>query len=93
MRAFRQYYEQIKEAEEQTGAPHDKHHRRMKCHGGGMKRENISIVKREDHVHFHAMFGSMTPQEIAEHINRIWIPKEYMFVCVPTGSQVVVVAK
>lgn len=58
-----------------------RHHRRMRCHGGDMRDENISIVSRASHEGFHAAFQNMTSEQICHALNTIWGDYRYQFTC------------
>jgi hypothetical protein len=59
-----------------------RHHRKCRCNNGGDEPSNISVVSQSKHDIFHAMFGCMTPPEIAEELNKVWLDKEYKFICI-----------
>jgi hypothetical protein len=59
----------------------NKHHRKCKSRGGSDDATNISVVTMDKHVLWHAMFGNMTPPEIANEINNVWIDPSFEFVC------------
>jgi hypothetical protein len=58
------------------------HHRRPRSRGGLTINPNISNVSQVKHRAWHTLFENMTPEEIAEEINRVWIDPNYHFVCV-----------
>lgn len=55
----------------------DVHHRKPKCRGGTDTKENRVVVNKDRHIKFHALFGTMTPEEIAEDLNKFWIDSDY----------------
>lgn len=65
-----------------------KHHRHPKSRqdsyeGNINEPSNISMVRPSDHVHFHALFGNMLPNELAAMLNDVWISRKYYLVAVP----------
>ena len=58
------------------------HHRKCRSNGGKTIKENLSDVSQVKHRAWHTLFENMTPEEIAEEINRVWIDPNYHFVCV-----------
>jgi hypothetical protein len=61
---------------------YSRHHRRCRANNGGDDSSNISIVRDNKHRAFHLLFGSMTPQQIAEELNRTWIESSVRLVVV-----------
>jgi len=58
-----------------------RHHRKMRGHGGGTEKENISIVPHHKHVAFHTLFGNMNTFQIVEYLNKVWIdPKKQLVI-------------
>ena len=68
-----------------------KHHRRCKSNGGKGKRRNGSYVSPNDHKAWHTLFENMTPHQIAEVINTLWIERRYKFICVERSKEVALV--
>ena len=58
-----------------------RHHRNPVSLGGGDEPDNISVVKKVDHDHWHAMFSNYTPETIAAIISEKWLPKGCRFIC------------
>lgn len=54
-----------------------RHHRKLKCHGGGDEPDNISILPDKIHTAWHVVMGSRTPEQIAQIINKWFIPKDW----------------
>lgn len=50
-----------------------KHHRKMRCHGGGNEEANISYVPRKKHQAFHTVFGNMTTPQMVKVLNEVWL--------------------
>jgi len=63
-----------------------KHHRKPKSKGGNGKPKNISYVCAEQHKAWHRLFGNMTPHEIADVINQVWIDQDYVFLVKRVGE-------
>jgi hypothetical protein len=59
-----------------------RHHRRPRSRGGNSKPSNISYVCAEQHKAYHRIFSNMTPYEIADVLNQVWIDPAYTFVVV-----------
>ena len=60
----------------------ERHHRKCVSNGIDNRESNISLVSKKSHIHWHALFQNMEPQEIASLINSVWISKDYTFVCI-----------
>lgn len=60
-----------------------KHHRKPKARGGDGGESNVSVVSDKKHKAFHALFGIMTPLEIAEELNVRWLDPEWVIIAVP----------
>jgi hypothetical protein len=58
-----------------------RHHRHPRSRGGTSHPGNISYVPVIKHQLWHEMFGNMTPEEICDRINSVWIPSNYRFTC------------
>lgn len=58
------------------------HHRLSKDKGGGDEPENISIVPQNLHEHFHGLFGTAGPEEIAKVLTDIWIPTTHELIAI-----------
>jgi len=59
-----------------------RHHRRPKVRGGTLEKSNVSIVTKKAHRAYHLLFGVMTPQQVAEELNRKWIGPQWELVAV-----------
>lgn len=57
-----------------------RHHRRCRSHGGSSEPDNISIVDQYRHNFWHAMFRNMTPEQIFDEINEVWIDPAYQII-------------
>lgn len=57
------------------------HHRKPKRHKGIDDYRNISHIPRYSHQAWHTLFATMHPEEIAEHINKLYLDPNYFFVC------------
>ncbi len=61
----------------------NKHHRQKKEWGGTDKtaggRKNIIVVNAKKHFAWTLLFDRMTPQQIADEINNVWLNPDYMF--------------
>ena len=68
------------------------HHRRARSIGGTSAPANISFVKKDDHAHWHLIFGNMNAFQIANRINQMndsCKPSDLKVICVfINGSQV-----
>jgi len=60
------------------GASH--HHRRPKSRGGTTCPANISWVDARKHQAWHMLFENHGPEEIARHINEVWLDPDWEFV-------------
>jgi len=58
----------------------NRHHRLPRSLQGDNSRENISIVSIVKHRAYHALFSNGTPYDIANILNKLWIPKDYELV-------------
>lgn len=55
------------------------HHRKPSSLGGGGE-ENIQIMTEVKHRAWHSLFENMTPEEIANEINRYYLDLDYCMV-------------
>lgn len=62
-----------------------RHHRRPKSQGLNNEPENISYIKLKHHKAWHLIFADMTPEEIAEEINKKYLDPAFRMVVKPTG--------
>jgi hypothetical protein len=69
-----------------------RHHRRCRSLGGTDDFDNISVVTKTLHDHWHAMWSNLTPPLIARIISEKWIDRRYRFACIDvrTGKEVTV---
>ena len=60
------------------------HHRRPKIHGGSghITSPNMIQVKVEHHRAWHMLFGTKTPTEIADTLNRTWLDPDWEMIAV-----------
>lgn len=58
----------------------DIHHRLPRSRGGTSKPCNLSMVDRNMHRKYHALFRNMTPEEMARMLNSMWIDPDVRFV-------------
>lgn len=59
-----------------------RHHRRPRSIGGSNRDFNISLVGREKHSAWHQNFKNWEAEQIAEHINEVWLDTDFKFICV-----------
>lgn len=71
------YQEEDQELQELT-----KHHRRPKSRNGSDEPANISYVPKKKHMYFHALFGTKSPQQIAEYLTKVWVDPTYKIIAV-----------
>jgi len=64
-----------------------RHHRVPHSKGGSNHPPNTIKVPHHLHVAYHVLFGTMTPQEIAEELNSRWIDPKYKFLVVPQAPE------
>lgn len=55
------------------------HHRRPKSLGGPDSSRNTIKVNRKDHMAWHRLFRNLSPEDIAEEINLVWLDPDYKF--------------
>jgi hypothetical protein len=58
------------------------HHRRPRSKGGSDAPENISKVSSKEHRAWHIMFNNMSPTQIAQKINDVWLDPRFKFVVI-----------
>ena len=56
------------------------HHKKPISLGGTNHPDNLVRVKRSLHSHWHSLFHTMSPEEIAKEINRTWLDPEFKLV-------------
>jgi ribosomal protein L9 len=58
------------------------HHRLGQSNGGTdtFPENNVILVPRRKHQKFHALFGSMTVEQIVAELNEVWIDPRYKLV-------------
>lgn len=61
---------------------HNVHHRVPLCRQGTDDPSNLSVVRKSHHSAYHAIFGVMTPEQIAKYLNVKWIDPKKMFIVV-----------
>ena len=61
-----------------------KHHRRPRVLGGSNETRNISLVTGFKHRAWHTLFHVMTPYEIADEINKVWLDPDFKFIVKPS---------
>jgi hypothetical protein len=71
------YIEENESLQEMT-----KHHRKPKSKGGSDAPENISIVPKKKHAYFHALFGTKSPQQIADYLTNVWIDSSFKIIAI-----------
>ena len=57
-----------------------RHHRKCRSNGGRTTSRNVIVIKDNVHRAYHTLFGNMTPPEIANALNRIFIDPDYRMV-------------
>lgn len=57
-----------------------RHHRLARDNGGTDEESNISIVPWNLHEHFHGLFGTSSPEEIAKVLTDVWVDPSYEIV-------------
>lgn len=60
----------------------NRHHRKPRSLGGSEADFNISVVDERQHKAWHLLFKNMTPQQIADKINGIYLDTEFKFIVV-----------
>jgi hypothetical protein len=55
-----------------------KHHRKPISRGGKTTPQNLSMVSCVKHRAWHTLFANMSPPEIAEEINSVWLDPDFM---------------
>jgi hypothetical protein len=68
------------------------HHREAVKNGGTDKAGNLIRVNKKTHAAYHALFGTKTPLQIVQDLNRRWLPLRVTLVLVPTGRLTEVLA-
>jgi len=59
---------------------HQKHHRKMRSHGGSNHPSNISLVKPKRHAAFHLLFANWGIRRIVDELNNVWLDPEFQLV-------------
>jgi len=59
-----------------------KHHRRPKSKNGSDCEENISLVPLKKHMHYHGLFNTMEPPQMANYLNKVWIDPAWKIVAI-----------
>ncbi len=54
----------------------------MRKNGGTDEPRNISLIPCKHHEAYHLIFGHMTPEKLANELNRKWIDPDYRMVAV-----------
>ena len=71
----------------------DVHHRRPFCESHDDSPENRSLVRVSHHRAYHHLFGTntgtMTPEQIANYLNSVWIDPNKLMIVVPRKVLVV----
>ena len=73
------YKRELRQKRELLKKEFNRHHRIPRCLRGSDDPINVVVVPKIQHQYFHALFGVMTPQEIANLIN-VYIPQDVMLV-------------
>jgi hypothetical protein len=55
----------------------NRHHRKPRSIGGSEEGFNISIIEERQHKAWHLLFRNMTPQQIADKINGIFLDTDF----------------
>lgn len=61
------------------------HHRQPVSQGGTSATENLSYVNYARHRAYHQLFGVMHPYDVAEELNKIWLPRDWILLPIPTS--------
>lgn len=61
----------------------NKHHRWPRSRNGKTNNWNCCMVDAKRHSLWHALFGSMTGEEIAEEVNRCWLDPRFKLIVQP----------
>ena len=64
----------------QIRAGESRHHRLPRSRSGSSEDSNISVVKQDDHNHFHALFSNYSVHTIAAILNEKWIDPKYRLI-------------
>lgn len=60
-----------------------KHHRIPRSHPKSSDEPwNISLVPLKRHMHFHGLFGTKTPQQIADYLTKVWIDPDWKLIAI-----------
>jgi len=62
-------------------AGESRHHLRPRSRGGSDHPDNISIVPKVHHDHWHALFSNHSPETICAIINEKWLDRRFKFTC------------
>lgn len=65
----------------------DIHHRKPKARGGKGARGNKITVPKHLHIHYHALFQSKDPNQVAKILNETWIDPNFLLVVVKRDRQ------
>jgi hypothetical protein len=57
----------------------NRHHRKPRSRGGSEESFNISIIEERQHKAWHLLFRNMTPSQIADKINGIFLDTDFKF--------------
>jgi len=57
-----------------------RHHKKMRCHGGGDDLRNISNIPQKWHRAFHTIFGNFETHTIMTMMNELFIDPDFEFV-------------
>jgi len=60
-----------------------KHHRVPRARNGTDDARNIALIPNRIHTRYHALFGIMTPFDIANMLNEHFIDPDYQLVVIP----------
>ena len=58
----------------------NRHHKKCRSNGGNTSNRNCVRVDAKRHYFWHALFGNMTGEEIAQEINKLWLDGDYKVV-------------
>ena len=66
----------------------DFHHRVAQKNGGTdtFPVGNLVRVSKRQHMHYHALFGTKTPEEVALYLNRKWIDPRFLLIVIPNPN-------
>jgi hypothetical protein len=59
-----------------------RHHRKPRSLGGTATKTNISRLPPKKHTAWHILFSNLTPEKIAEEINRLYLDPDYQLIVV-----------